>query len=366
MKAARHTPLPLQRPAPAHSSPKLEEVPVRAEECVQTLKRLLLLIVLTFHLSPFTFHLSPLQAQDIHFSQQGENPILMNPAYTGFYDGTGRFGLIYRNQWASVSAPFQTYALTAETALNRSRQRLSGMNLGVVALRDVAGTLNYGSFAARLSLAYYFALDRQGTSILSVGADGGYVGSGFDPTHAEMEDPSEVFEKQRTGYPVFDAGIAWFWQPSGDWQVKTGAAVRNINRPNTSYLGLDDTRLAPLLNLYLRAEWRCWQALSLLPTLMMQLQGQYREAVYGMDLKWYLEEVSRHQVSFATGVAFRHDDALVTHLTMEYDAFVFAFYYDANLSSLSAASNTIGAFELGMVYRLVRDKSVRAIKCPVF
>lgn len=306
------------------------------------------------------------EAQDIHFSQQGENPILMNPAYTGFYEGTGRFGAIYRNQWATVSAPFQTYSLTAETSLKRDRQRLSGINLGVVAMKDVAGSLNYGTLAARLSLAYYRALDRQGTSIVSVGAEGGYALSGFDPSHAEMSDPSEVFEKQQSGYPVFGVGLAWFWQPAGEWQVKTGVALRNINRPNISYLGLDDTRLEPLVNFYLRAEWRCWQSVSLLPTVMAQTQGRYHELVYGMDVKWYVEEIARHQVSFATGTAYRHGDALVTHLTMEYDALVFAFYYDANLSSLAAASHTLGAFEVGVVYRLVRDKGVRTIKCPVF
>jgi len=143
-------------------------------------------------------------------------------------------------------------------------------------------------------------------------------------------------------------------------------AVRNINRPNISYMGLDDTRLEPLVNLYLRPEWRCFQSVSLLPTLMGQMQGKYSEVIYGMDVKWYVEELSRHQVTFATGAACRHGDALVTHLTMEYDAFVFAFYYDANLSSLSAASHTLGAFELGLVYRLVRDNAVRTIKCPVF
>lgn len=306
------------------------------------------------------------RAQDIHFSQQGENPILVNPAYTGFYEGTGRFGLIYRNQWATVSTPFQTYALTAETSLSRDRQRLSGFNLGLVAMKDVAGSLDYGTLAARLSLAYYRALNRQGTSIVSLGAEVGYARSGFDPSNAEMGDPSEIFEKQHVGYPVLGAGVAWFWQPSGEWQVKTGAAVRNINRPDISYLGLDDTRLEPLVNLYFKSEWRCWQSVSLLPTLMAQVQGQYRELIYGMDVKWYVGESSRHQVSFATGAASRLGDAFVTHLTMEYDAFIFAFYYDANLSSLSAASHTLGAFEVGVVYRLVHDKGVRAIKCPVF
>ena len=305
-------------------------------------------------------------AQDVHFSQEGENPILVNPAYTGFYEGTGRFGLLYRNQWATVSNPFQTYALTGEMALHRNSSRISGTNLGIVAMKDVAGSLSYGTLSARLSIAHYFAFERQGTNILSLGAEAGYALSGFDPSHAQMGDPSEVFEKQQVGYATLGAGMAWFCQPTGEWQIKSGVAVRNINRPNISYLGLDDTYLEPLLNLYLRAEWLCWQNVSLLPTAMMQTQGKYREIVYGMDLKWYLDAISRHQISLATGSAFRHGDAIVTHLTMEYDAFIFAFYYDANISSLATASRTIGAFELSLVYRLSKNRDVRSIKCPVF
>ena len=61
--------------------------------------------------------LATARAQDIHFSQVDANPMLLNPAYAGFYNGAGRFGAIYRNQWASVSIPFQTFALTGEMAL---------------------------------------------------------------------------------------------------------------------------------------------------------------------------------------------------------------------------------------------------------
>ena len=48
------------------------------------------------------------------------DPLLFNPAYSGFFDATARFGAVYRNQWASVSIPFQTVTATAEMALLRS------------------------------------------------------------------------------------------------------------------------------------------------------------------------------------------------------------------------------------------------------
>ena len=46
-------------------------------------ERLLILLLL--------LPLTHLRAQDIHFSQVDANPLLLNPAYAGFYNGAGRF-----------------------------------------------------------------------------------------------------------------------------------------------------------------------------------------------------------------------------------------------------------------------------------
>ena len=75
-----------------------------------------------------------LAAQDIHFSQVDADPVLLNPAYSGFYQGAGRFGLIYRNQWASVSVPYQTFAVTGEMALWRSSNQRNGLSAGLLPL----------------------------------------------------------------------------------------------------------------------------------------------------------------------------------------------------------------------------------------
>ena len=90
-----------------------------------------------------------MRAQDIHFSQVDANPLLLNPAYAGFYDGVGRFGVIYRNQWASVSTPFQTFAITGEMALWRNSSHSSGFSAGLSLFNDHAGTLGRPSYRVR-------------------------------------------------------------------------------------------------------------------------------------------------------------------------------------------------------------------------
>lgn len=308
-----------------------------------------------------------LRAQDIHFSQLDANPILLNPAYAGFFEGNGRFGLTYREQWASVSTPFQTFAMTAEAALKRSSNRQRGVSLGLMAYNDAAGTLNYGILSGGLTLAGYTVVGKHRSHILSCGIEGGYAQAGFNPNNAELEDPSEHFDQRKTTYPLLGAGIAWYCQASGDLVAKAGLSVRNINRPNISYMQLDNTYLEPRYTFHFRAEYRYWQSVSLRPVVMMQMQKKYHELIYGMDVKWHIEESAQQLFCLGGGFHYRHGDALLANLQLEYNAFVFNFCYDANISKLASASKSIGAFEAGLIYRIGKGKqNMKAIKCPVF
>lgn len=305
-------------------------------------------------------------AQDIHFSQVDADPVLLNPAYSGFYEGLGRFGVVYRNQWASVSVPFSTLAASGEMAVWRGGGR-RGLSVGGTLFADKAGTLNYGTVSGHLSTAYYQALNRSGSSVLSVGVEVGWAQSGFDPSQAEMEEAGEGFEVRKVHYPLLAAGLAWYWQPTPDFHLKAGLSLRNLNRPNISYMKLDETYLARRYSLFARAEYRCWQSISLLPVLMGQVQGKHREVVFGGDVKWYIEEGGSREVSLRAGVAMRAADALIANLMLEYNSLLFTFSYDANISGLAVASGGMGAFEAGLVYRLAKgNKKTKALKCPQY
>ncbi len=60
---------------------------------------------------------SVLQAQDIHFSQYNQAPLALNPALTGLNACDWRATLNYRNQWASVTIPYVTYAASLDLPL---------------------------------------------------------------------------------------------------------------------------------------------------------------------------------------------------------------------------------------------------------
>ena len=306
-----------------------------------------------------------LHAQDIHFSMLDLDPLLFNPAYSGFFEGQGRFGVIYRNQWASVSTPFQTISATAEWNLARSRRNHNGWNLGLWVSNDRAGTLNYGSTSASAILSYFQRVANN-DNLISVAAEVGVGQSGFNPENIDLQDGTETFVREKALYPTLGAGVAWFHQVNDNLYTKLGAAVRNINEPDISYLGMEDTRLSRRYNLYGRAEWRGWPEVSLLPVAGFQYQKGFSELVYGCDVKWYLNETPRKYLAMSAGVLGRHGDAAAVNLAVEWTAWIFAFSYDANLSRLAEASRTLGAFEIGIIYKLVKhDRRHKALPCPI-
>ncbi len=53
-------------------------------------------------------------AQDIHYSQFYASPLTLNPALTGVNECNYRIGAMYRNQWKSVTTPYQTPSISFE------------------------------------------------------------------------------------------------------------------------------------------------------------------------------------------------------------------------------------------------------------
>ena len=295
------------------------------------------------------------------------DPLLFDPAYSGFFDASARFGAVYRNQWASVSTPFQTFCATAEVAFMRNQRNRNGLNGGLWVSNDRAGTLGYGSTTASAIISYFQGIG-DGSNILSAGIEAGIGQVGFSTDGIEMTDGTESFDRTKAIYPTLGAGLAWYCQLNDALYTKLGVSMRNINEPDISMMGVSDGgRLSRHFNIYGRAEWRFLEIWGLLPVVGYQRQRSFNEAVYGCDVRWYVDENPRSYLAFSAGVIGRHADAAAINLAILWRSWTFAFSYDANISRLATASHTIGAFEVGVVYMIHKDNGKRrTIQCPIF
>ena len=101
-----------------------------------------------------------LKAQDLHFSQVDQVPMMLNPALTGS-EGPIHASLNYRNQWKSVASPFQTMAAGFDARLQKARRNTSGFfALGLQVYNDQTGDLSIRTAQVSLNGAYHLTLNR--------------------------------------------------------------------------------------------------------------------------------------------------------------------------------------------------------------
>ena len=79
-------------------------------------------------------------AQDFTFSQFYEKPQLRNPALAGVFDGDLRATGIFRNQWQSITVPFQTSAASIEVKFPIGSAN-DYLTVGMQMTNDVAGDI---------------------------------------------------------------------------------------------------------------------------------------------------------------------------------------------------------------------------------
>jgi len=71
------------------------------------------------------------RAQDLHFTQYFNSPLLVNPANTGFApDYDFRIGGNYRTQWASVATPYKTMSVWGDVQLFNHRFENGWVGMG--------------------------------------------------------------------------------------------------------------------------------------------------------------------------------------------------------------------------------------------
>src|ERR1700710_2482345 len=91
-----------------------------------------------FAISIVTFVMHDVTAQDLHFSQFLNNPLLTNPANTGFIpDADYRLGASYRNQYSNImQVPYKTMSIFGDAQVFRNRIETGWLGLGGVNLHD--------------------------------------------------------------------------------------------------------------------------------------------------------------------------------------------------------------------------------------
>jgi type IX secretion system PorP/SprF family membrane protein len=311
-------------------------------------------------------------AQDIHFTQFDTSPLTVNPAFTGMFNGQVRACGIYRNQWSSVTVPYVTYGASVDLPIFWSQSGyLAG---GLQLFDDKAGDGNLTNFTGMVSLAYHLttgsARDNDQRSDLAVGIQGGYASKSIDLSKLYFGDEfvngtfvqgtTQEYQEglgHQISYYLVNAGISYSHSFSRNFAFTLGAGANNLNQPadaiekkQNSETGLD-MRYTGELGLDLGVGDR----LSLRPAVLYQYQASATEMIAGNEFHYVLGDHTEPDLkSFTTAVFlggwYRTGDAIMITAGLEIKGVRIGFGYDYNMSTLNAASNGNGGFELAIKY----------------
>ncbi len=309
-------------------------------------------------------------AQDIHFTQFDMAPMVINPAFTGMFNGLVRASAIYRNQWASVTVPYVTYGAAVDLPLlvENNGDYLAG---GLQLYKDQAGDGNLSNFTGLLSIAYSKMLSssyREGhNTTLSVGLQGGYAQKSIDLSKLYFGDewlngtfvPGTSQEYHlgignSVNYYLVNAGLS-LSHGGNKFSYTLGLAANNINQPNdniekkqNSQTGLDMRYTGEA-----GANWIVGERLSLRPVVLYQNQATATEFIGGNEFHYEVSRDPGYQ-DFSTAVFlggyYRSGDATMLTAGVEFKGFRIGVSYDYNISTLNTASNGNGGFEIGIKY----------------
>ncbi len=325
------------------------------------------------------------KAQDIHFSQFYENAILRNPALTGIFSGDYKAGINYRNQWSSISVPFQTMLASVESRVTVNAETGDNFSFGITATYDKAGSINFNSMQIYPAVNYNKALEDKHQSYISVGFTAGYIQRSVDPSKMTFSsqyvggrfDPNNGSNEHITNVKntYFDLGAGVSFNSSlGEYNnvnYYIGAAAYHINKPKAAFAP-DQAylRLHTKWNGNMGVQYLIDNEYSVTVHMNYSRQGTYQEAIGGVLLSWRnMDAVSRTLFTIYGGVFHRLNDAWIPTVKLDYKNYSFTVSYDLNTSQLRTASQGMGGMEISIFSRGVLTKGIWAQdknRCPRF
>ena len=315
------------------------------------------------------------QAQDLHYSQYFNAPLLVNPANTGFNpDYDYRVGGNYRNQWANVGTPYKTMGIWGDVKAFGNRFENGWMGLGGSIIKDVAGSGNLSSTGVYGSVAYHQMIGYN--SLLSGGFSLGYVNKRIDISKLSFDNqwngqffdvtiPSnEPFAYSQTGYLDMQVGLNYAYFPSDNVYINAGMSIGHINTPKESFFdpSVSNSQLNRRYTAFVNAGIKLQDLWIINPNVYVSKMGGSWETLIGFNANRNLSGDGYQQL--IAGLYYRNHDAIIPMLGYQVNDLKFTINYDATISTLGNLNGTRGAYELSIVKSGIFLNSSSGVKCP--
>lgn len=316
-------------------------------------------------------------AQDIHFSQFTQTPLVLNPANCALGHTVSAY-VNYKDQWKSVTAnPFKTFNVSADMAF-MNRKSGSHAGVGIDFFSDKAGDGAMKTTTGQLHLSGVIALND--ASFLSAGIYGGfgqrsltysnlYWDNQYIGGHLDLTAPTgETGTFSNHSYADVGAGLAYYYGTGNNtissndaWNITCGVSAWHLNQPSYSYYGATENKLPMKIIGHFNGEIGIKNfSLVVEPGIIYMRQGGHQEINAGALFKYWMQEASvytgrKKPIAWVLGGYYRVGDALNIVTGFEMYPLRVGFSYDVNISRLTPASQARGGFEVSLRFMMIQD-----------
>lgn len=335
-----------------------------------------------------------LKSQDLHNTLFYMNPLHMNPAFTGAYEGTFRIGGLYRDQARTAigKSAYSTPTIFIDAPILMIGKR-HWIGVGFLAFQDQAGDGKLKTNAGQLSGAFHFSMDKKSKNMLTLGVQWGKVGrepkdkNAYRPEDlildefngtASPQSGDKLFTNGGAGligqkYTDINVGLLFKSKMSKTSDFNFGVSARHITSPSGDFnfsspsggqtdddIDLNIRYIAHAqLNTALNKKWTLTPEVyfsNLTPSKQFQLHAW---------TGYWLNQTDN--VKLNGGLGYRVGDSAQLLLGLDYKDLKVQFGYDFTLSALSEANSHQGGFEIAAYYigKIYKKPTVKpVILCP--
>jgi type IX secretion system PorP/SprF family membrane protein len=322
-------------------------------------------------------------AQDIHFSQFFEAPLLRNPSLAGIFTGDVRVQGVYRDQWKSFTDAYRSGSFNGEYKMPIGKSN-DFVTVGLQILYDKAGSAGLTTTFVMPAINYHKSLSNEKIMYLSVGFMGGLLQKTLDrskiTTNAQFDGTAynpaladgETFIDPKYTSPDGSFGTSFNTSFGTDQKnsLYFGAAYHHISRPRNSFYLSAAAALHPKYVFSAGVKYNIDDYTFFSLQADHSEQGSFSETIGGALYSFKLEGTPDEPLYILhLGAFLRWKDALIPVFKIDYNPFSIAISYDVNVSTLKTVSQGRGGFELSVSYVGFLDRSNTSknkVLCPRF
>jgi type IX secretion system PorP/SprF family membrane protein len=328
----------------------------------------------------FFFSNGLIMSQDINFSQFYELPLLRNPSLAGIYKGDMRITSAYRNQWQSVSAPYQTSALGFELRSSFSQQSSDYFSMGVQLTNDVAGDSKLGKTQVLPLFTFHKLIYGPSNAYLSLGFMGGAVQQKFNPTTLRFDDQFQngAYSPLNATSQTFSRTSLTYWDAAVGLNISSefgfakgylGAAYFHFTQPRVAFDQLSEIRLnrKTVINAGINLPASDYDEMFIYGDLFFQ--GGNRQVQGGAMFLHHFQTIGEEEdLGMGIGGFYRWNDAFIPVVKFNWYKLSMGVTYDINISKLKPASIYRGGLEVSLSYKTylnIMNTSLQKVRCVI-